>query len=189
MWWLALIGCVDSDLGKTLVFALDETPEPVLDRQTCGTGVGLAIPLGIERSLAIDIAIDGVDALLGTCVLDDGGGVISCGTLLPEVRLVLEDDGTIVGTTAVPVGIEGTSCAASLDNTWTMTIADDRLEGSLQAIWRLADTNVCEDFEGDVIDSSGNGRGIHGCVLDYAYGGTLIAKCEVTGTGFACVDP
>jgi hypothetical protein len=186
----ALFACVESDLGKTLVYALDQVPDPVVDRQTCATGVGLGVPLGLTQTIAFDISQDGSFALVASCALDDASSVISCATLLPEVELVLED-GVIRGVNEVHVGFEGSDCSgATLDNTWEMQVQELRLEGTVQATWRIDDTNECEDFETAIIDASGNGRGIDGCVLDFALAGTQVARCDLSAQGaLVCEDP
>lgn len=186
---LALLGCVDSDLGKTIVYALEQEPLPTLDRDRCATGVGMRIPLGLTETIALVIAPDGADALVGSCALDGAGAVVACGTLLPEVRLLV-DDGVAAGQNAVHVSFEGTNCTgATLENDWSVLPDDALLETTVQTRWRLDNTDACEDFESQILAASNNQAGIDGCEMEYAFEATKIARCDFS-RGFAdCKDP
>ena len=89
---LFLAGCVSSDAGKTLVYALDEAPTGRIDRDLCAAGVGLNYALNLEDSLSYSVSPDGRDALLGTCSIVDGQ-VSQCFTLTPDAVLTIADDG------------------------------------------------------------------------------------------------
>jgi len=192
---LLLVGCTggianplapNSDSGKTIVYALDEDPQARIDRDVCAAGVGLNVPLGITQSLSYTVATDGRDALVGTCAIDDTGEITECLTLLPEIVLTIDDDGTLVAEADVPISFPDSDCTgATLESSWRIMLDDDRMETEVLSEWKLDSSPECEDFEAQAIAASNNGLGIEGCFITHEMSGTLVGKCT-TFNGLNC---
>lgn len=179
----------NSDSGKTIVYALDEDPRARIDRDVCGAGVGLNVPLGITGSLSYTVAPDGRDALVGTCTIDDTGTITECLTLVPEIVLTIDEDGALVAEADVPISLPESDCTgATLESSWRIELDGDQMQTQVVSEWRLDSSPECEDFEAQVINASNNGLGIEGCMLTHEMEGTLVAKCT-SFNGLNCREP
>lgn len=172
---VGLSGCPGSTGGNTLVYALEQevvgTPDPSL----CAAGAGLDIDLGLQDAIAFQIAPGGGDALLATCVLEEGE-VQTCGTLVPETRLDLVDD-VVTGSSTALITLEGDCDEATLQLAYRLFLQDDDLSGTATVVWQLADTPACETLENE-IRAGANGIGVNGCLVTYPLEASFLATCD-----------
>ena len=188
--FLIMSACTPSDVGKTIVFELDEAePRGTLNPDTCALGVGLDVSLGFTGSISYEVAVDGSGARVGSCTLDDNGEITGCGIFQPEVLLELAE-GNMVGESIVPLSIPDSDCTnVDLATEWTLTPDGDRLRTQIHSVYHLPQTEACENFETLVIQQTSSGLGIEGCELDFDFMGTRTARCSYSSQGQLLCDP